>query len=97
MASTVFKKLLDRVPEEAKMEVRLSVEIAERIYQLMSEHGMTKSELAHKMGETAAEVNHWFSGIHVFDIKTLAKLQGLFEQPIIAVDKGFDVSDVIIY
>ncbi len=97
MVSTTFKKLLDRVPEDAKTEVQLSIDIAERIHHLMSEHNMTKAELAQKMGESCTEVHRWFSGMHTFTTKTLARLQNVFGQPIIAVDKGFDVSSMTIY
>jgi transcriptional regulator with XRE-family HTH domain len=97
MTSTTFKKLLDRAPEDAKAEVRLSIEIAERILHLMADNNMTKAELAQKMGESSSEVNHWFSGMHTFTTRTLAKLHHVFGQPIIAVDKGFDVSRIVIY
>jgi transcriptional regulator with XRE-family HTH domain len=97
MATTISKKLLDGAPEDAKVEVRLSIEIAERIRHLMSEHNMTKAELAQKMGESCAEVNHWFSGMHSFTTKTLARLHHVFGQPIVAVDKGFDTSQMVIY
>ena len=97
MANTNFKKLSALIREDANTEARLSIEIAVRIHQLMSERNMTRAELAQQMGETCIEINHWFSGMHTFTTKTLAKLQEVFGQPIIAVDKGFDSRGMVIY
>jgi transcriptional regulator with XRE-family HTH domain len=85
MASVLFKKLLDNVPESTKIEVRLSMDIAKRIHNLMRERQITQAELARLMEKDPAEINRWLSGMHTFTTKTLAKLQDIFGQPIVAV------------
>jgi transcriptional regulator with XRE-family HTH domain len=91
MASTIFKKLLDNVPESTKVEVRLSMDIAKRIHNLMRERNITQAELARMMGKDPSEVNRWLSGMHTFTTKTLAKLQDVFGQPIVAVPNEIEM------
>ena len=91
MASLIFKKLLDNVPESTKVEVRLSMDIAKRIHNLMRERNITQAELARMMGKDPAEVNRWLSGMHTFTTKTLAKLQDVFGYPIVAVPTEIDM------
>ena len=91
MASIIFRQLLDNVPESTKVEVRLSMAIAKRINNLMRDRNITQAELARMMGKDPAEVNRWLSGMHTFTTKTLAKLQDVFGQPIVAVPKEIEM------
>ena len=96
MASIIFKKLLDNVPEDTKAEVRLSMSIAKRIHDLMRERNITQAELARKMRKDPAEVNRWLSGMHTFTTKTLVKLQDFFGQPIVTVPELAHFSEIIV-
>jgi transcriptional regulator with XRE-family HTH domain len=91
MASVIFKKLLENVPETTRVEVRLSMDIAKRIHNLMRERHITQAELARMMGKDPAEVNRWLSGMHTFTTKTLAKLQDVLGEPIVAVPAEIDL------
>jgi transcriptional regulator with XRE-family HTH domain len=85
MASEIFKKLLDNVSETTKAEVRLSMNIAVRIADLMRQKNITKSEFARQLGKDPAEVTRWLSGTHTFTTKTLSRLEVYFEKPILIV------------
>jgi transcriptional regulator with XRE-family HTH domain len=95
MASALFKKLLDDVPESTKIEVRLSMDIAKRIHNLMRERQITQAELARLMEKDPAEINRWLSGMHTFTTKTLAKLQDVFGEPIVSVPV-IDMSESVV-
>jgi transcriptional regulator with XRE-family HTH domain len=85
MASEIFKKLLDNVSETTKAEVRLSMNIAVRIADLMRQKNITKSEFARQLGKDPAVVTRWLSGTHTFTTKTLSRLEIFFEKPILIV------------
>ena len=71
-------KLMDEIREtlspEMKKQMDLSVGIANRIYEIMEEKGMTQKELAILMGKTETEVSRWLSGTHSMTMSTLAKI-----------------------
>jgi transcriptional regulator with XRE-family HTH domain len=90
MASEIFKKILDNVPAETKAEVRLSMNIALRIGELMQQKQLTKSELARQLGKDPAEITRWLSGMHTFTTKTLGKLELFFGKPILIVPDDFE-------
>lgn len=81
-----FHSILESTPEETKEAVSLSMDILERIHELLDEKFQGKQKLlAEKLGKSEAEVSKWLSGVQNFTIKTLTKLQVAFGEPIIAV------------
>lgn len=83
MSNSSFFKILESSPPELEEEVRISMDIALRIQDLMRQQKMTQSDLARKLNKSPAEINRWISGMHTFTTKTIAKLQCVFKKPII--------------
>ena len=61
-------------PPEIKKQVDLCVAIANRIYDILDERGMSQRDLARKLGKTETEVSRWLSGTHNLTIATIAKI-----------------------
>ncbi len=81
-----FHQIVENTPEEINEEVNLSMDILERIHELLEEKfGGKQKLLAEKLNKSEAEVSKWLSGVQNFTIKTLTKLQIAFGEPIIAV------------
>lgn len=59
---------------EMKMQMELSVAIANRIYDILEEKGMSQKEFAQLMGKTETEVSRWLSGTHNMTLATLCKI-----------------------
>ena len=59
---------------EIQKQVDLQVMIANRIYDLLKEKGMSQKDLAQKLGKTETEVSRWLCGTHNITMATLAKL-----------------------
>ena len=56
------------------MQMELSVAIANRIYDILEEKGMSQKEFARLMGKTETEVSRWLSGTHNMTLATLCKI-----------------------
>lgn len=85
MPSLIFEKAIQRISEEKLSEIRLSVEIVERIDVLMQKHNINQKQLAQKLGKNPSEINKWLSGTHNFTLKTISRLENLFGEPILSV------------
>ena len=82
-------KLMDEIRQtmtpEMKKQMELSVSIANRIYEILEEKGMSQKDLAHALGKTETEVSRWLSGTHNFTTATIAKISVALGQDIIQV------------
>lgn len=84
-ATVSIHKLLGEIPQELREETKLSFDIADRIYALMLEKGLSKKQFADALGRRPSEITKWLSGEHNFTIATLARLSTFFGEPIITV------------
>ena len=83
--NNLYQQALLDIPDDVKREVALSYAVADRIYNLMKEKGMTQKELAKKLGKSESEVSTWLTGRHNFTLRTLAKVSSVFGVNVIAV------------
>jgi plasmid maintenance system antidote protein VapI len=85
MSSIIFEKAMARISSKKINEIRLSVEIVERIYDLMEKYAMNQKELAQKLGKQPSEIDTWLSGMHNFTPKTISDLESIFGESILFV------------
>lgn len=85
MSSIIFEKAMARISSKKISDIRLSVEIVERIYDLMEKYAMNQKELAQKLGKQPSEIDEWLSGMHNFTSKTINQLESIFGEPILSV------------
>ncbi|MEQ9403201.1 MAG: helix-turn-helix transcriptional regulator [Cyclobacteriaceae bacterium] len=77
--SQIFKNILDSLSRDVKRYVELSDEIAEHIYSILEERGMSQKDLATELGKKESEISKWLSGSHNFTLKSIAKLETVLE------------------
>lgn len=68
---------------EIQKQVDLQVMIANRIYDLLEQKGMSQKDLAQKLGKTETEVSRWLCGTHNITMATLAKIAVALDDDII--------------
>lgn len=78
-----FETSINEMPEDAKIFVDKSLEIAHYIFQLMEQKGMKQKDLADKLGKSEAEVSKWLAGMHNYTLRSIAKLEVALEAAII--------------
>ncbi|MBP5558078.1 MAG: helix-turn-helix transcriptional regulator [Bacteroidales bacterium] len=85
-------KLMDEIRQtmtpEMKRQMELSVQIANRIYEIMEEKGLSQKNLASLLGKTETEVSRWLSGTHNMTVATIAKITTALDTNIIRVTRS---------
>ena len=81
----LFKECLSNVAPDVRFEVRLNMDIANRIHDLLREKNMTQRELAAQMGKRESEISRWLTGTHGFTTATIAKISAVLGDPIVEV------------
>lgn len=92
----LFKECLADVALEVRTEVRLNMDIANRIYDLLQEKNMTQREFAALMGKRESEISRWLTGSHGFTTTTLAKIAAVLNDPIVEVTRVPEVKYVFV-
>lgn len=80
-------EIRETISPEMKMQMELSVAIANRIYEILEEKGMSQKDFARLMGKTETEISRWLSGTHNMTLATLCKIsialgENLLEVPV---------------
>lgn len=81
----LFEKCLSNVAPEVREEVRLNMDIANRIYDILQARNMTQREFAALMGKRESEISRWLTGSHGFTTATLAKIATVLGEPIVQI------------
>lgn len=79
----IMQAIRETTPPEVNRQVDIAVQIANRVYELLEEKGMSQKDLAKKLGKTETEVSRWLSGTHNLTIATIAKLAVALDDDII--------------
>lgn len=87
----IMDEIRSTISPEMKLQMELSVAIANCIYQILEAKGMSQKEFAHLMGKTETEVSRWLSGTHNLTMATICKISAALEEDIIKVaDFSYD-------
>ena len=81
----LFNKIVDETPQEIKTQMDWQFGLADIIYNRLQEIGMSKKELAQKVGTSPAAVSRWVGGGHNITLTTLAKITSVLGVPLISV------------
>lgn len=81
----IMDEIRSTISPEMKMQMELSVAIANHIYDILAERGMSQKDFARLMGKSENEVSRWLSGTHNLTMATLCKIGAALGQPVISV------------
>ena len=73
------------ISPEMKLQMEMSVAIANRLYEILEAKGMTQKDLAKRLGKTETEVSRWLSGTHNLTLSTICKISAALEEEIVSV------------
>lgn len=79
----IMQSIREATPPEIRRQVDLSVQIANRVYELLEKKSLSQKELARRLGKTETEVSRWLSGTHNLTLATIAKLSVALDDDII--------------
>ena len=81
----IMDEIRGTISPEMKMQMELSVAIANRIYNILESKGMSQKEFAKLIGKTETEVSRWLSGTHNLTMATICKISAALGEDIIRV------------
>ena len=81
----IMDEIRSTISPEMKLQMELSVAIANRIYNILESKGMSQKEFARLMGKTETEVSRWLSGTHNLTMATICKISAALGEDIIRV------------
>lgn len=82
------------ITSEIKQSVDFSIDIANRIFDILEMKKMKQKDLANLMGKSEAEISKWLKGTHNFNIDTILKIQAILDEDIIQVVKTANYVEV---
>lgn len=80
-----YNRIVASIQDNIHREVDMEMAVSNRIYDLMTQKGLSKAEFARLIGKRPCEITKWLSGQHNFTLSTLAMLSSFFGKPIITV------------
>lgn len=83
----IMDEIRATITPEMKLQMDMSVSIANRIYEILEDKGMTQKELAQRLGKTETEVSRWLSGTHNLTLATICKISAALGEEILRVPK----------
>lgn len=84
----IFQEQLNKVTPEIKKEMDWSAEIVRRIDQILKEKGMTRRELASRIGCNETQIVRWTRGFPNYTLSTLAKLSIALGEDLISLNQA---------
>ena len=90
----LFEQSLANVSPEVREEVRLNMDIANRISDLLRNKNMTQREFAALLGKRESEISRWLTGSRGFTTRTLAKIAAVLGEPIVEIKRKTDLKYV---
>ena len=81
----IMDEIRSSISPEMKLQMELSVAIANRIYEILEAKGMSQKDFAHLMGKTETEVSRWLSGTHNLTMATICKISAALGEDVIKV------------
>jgi transcriptional regulator with XRE-family HTH domain len=83
----IMDEIRSTISPEMKLQMEMSVAIANRIYEILEDKGMTQKELARLLGKTETEVSRWLSGTHNLTLSTICKISAALDEEVVTVPR----------
>jgi len=84
-ANAIMDEIRSTISPEMKLQMELSVAIANRIYDILEAKGMSQKDFARLMGKTETEVSRWLSGTHNLTMATICKISAALNADVVKV------------
>lgn len=81
----IMDEIRSSISPEMKLQMELSVAIANRIYEILDAKDMSQKDFAQLMGKTETEVSRWLSGTHNLTLATICKISAALGEDVIKV------------
>lgn len=83
--NSIMEESRKLITPEIKQSVDFSIDISNRIFDILEMKGMKQKDLAKLLEKSEAEISKWLKGTHNFNIDTILKIQAKLGEEIIQV------------
>jgi len=83
--NSIMEESRKLITPEIKKRVDLSIDISNRIFDILEMKGLKQKDLAKLLGKSEAEISKWLQGTHNFTIDTILKIQEKLGEPVLRV------------
>ena len=83
--NNIMDEIRNTISPEMKLQMELSVAIANRIYEILEAKRMSQKDFAKLMGKTETEVSRWLSGTHNLTMATICKISAALDAEVVKV------------
>lgn len=84
----IMNSIRSTMSPEMKMQMEMSVAIANRIYDILEAKGMSQKDFARLMGKTETEVSRWLSGTHNLTMASICKISVALGEDVISISNS---------
>lgn len=81
----IMDEIRDTISPEMKLQMEMSVAIANRIYEILEDKGLSQKDFARMMGKSETEVSRWLSGTHNLTMATICKISAALDEEVVKV------------
>ena len=81
----IMDEIRSTILPEMKLQMEMSVAIANRIYDILEARGMSQKDFARLMGKTETEISRWLSGAHNLTLATICKISSALGEDVVRV------------
>jgi|GEM_PF-657709 len=81
--SQLFDQALATVSDDVKRFVDNSIYVADQIYSILKEKGISQRKFAEMLDKKESEISKWLSGSHNFTLKSISKMEVILNASII--------------
>jgi transcriptional regulator with XRE-family HTH domain len=82
VSNPLLQEVMGSITPLEMEKTRVKMELAARIADTLKAQGMSKSELAARVGKQPSEVTKWLSGTHNFTVDTLVEIAEALDIPV---------------
>ncbi len=96
MSKYSIKERAKSVPPEIDLMVEKSMEIANRILNILDLQGKTQKDLADLLSKKESEISKWLQGTHNFTLLTICKIEAVLGESVLVAEPPRIITNPII-
>jgi ribosome-binding protein aMBF1 (putative translation factor) len=83
--TSFFDEVAKNTPKESIIFIEKSLEISDRISDILEQKGLLQKDLATMLDKSEAEVSKWLCGTHNFTLQTISKIEAVLGESIMEI------------
>ncbi len=84
---TAFDKIAAFSTPASRRYTSKTLDLVERIHDILESRGMSQKDLAERLDKQPSEISRWLTGLHNFEMRTLAKIEEALDEEIFVVNQ----------